>query len=232
MAQVKAVRSSNRGRITKRPSFGGVLSFPATARIFGNVRNSPDGVAILTTHRGAIAVFDPDSSPEGLPLSLFRRVLTTAAAVAGLALLGPVSLASAQLATPLAVGDLNCKDFQYQEDAQDVYNQDPSDPNGLDGNDNDGKACEDLPHRPVQNTTAPTTAQQPSTSTRTHTTPKSTTTKKPATGGQVKVKPVGGVATGGGEPDQSAPAFLVLSGAVLAAATSGGMVLYLRRRAS
>jgi hypothetical protein len=168
-------------------------------------------------------------------VSLFRRALTTATAVAGLALLGPVSLASAQLATPLALADKDCKDFQYQEDAQAVYDQDPSDPNGLDGKDNDGKACEDLPHRPVQNTTAPTTGQQQpssSTSTRTHTVPKSTTTKKATTGGQVKVKPVGGVATGGGEPNEGAPGFLLLSGALLAAATSGGMVLYLRRRTS
>jgi hypothetical protein len=230
MVLVKAFRSSNRERITSRPDFGWALAFPAITRNFGNVRNSPDGVTILTTHRGAIAVFDPDSFPEGPPLSLFRRALTTAAAVAGLALLGPVSLASAQLATPLAIADKDCGDFQYQEDAQAVYDQDPSDPNGLDGDDNDGIACESRPHRPVQNTTAPTTAQQPST--KTHTTPKSTTTRKAATGGQVKVKPVGGVATGGGEPDQGAPAFLVLSGAVLAAATSGGMVLYLRRRAS
>jgi hypothetical protein len=161
-------------------------------------------------------------------VSLFRRALTTAAAVAGLALLGPVSLASAQLATPL-VADKDCSDFQYQEDAQAVYDQDPSDPNGLDGADNDGKACESLPPRPRQNTS---TSAQPSTTTKTHTAPKSTTTKKPSTGSQVKVKPVGGVATGGGEPDEGTPAFLVLSGALLAAATSGGMVLYLRRRAS
>jgi hypothetical protein len=162
-------------------------------------------------------------------VSLFRRALTTAAAVAGLALLGPVSLASAQLATPL-VADKDCSDFKYQEDAQAVYDQDPSDPNGLDGEDNDGKACESLPHRPQQNTSTPT-AEQPSTTTKTHTAPKSTT-KKSTTGGQVKVKPVGGVATGGGEPDEGAPAFLVLSGALLAAAVSGGMVLYLRRRTS
>jgi hypothetical protein len=163
-------------------------------------------------------------------VSLFRRALTTAAAVAGLALLGPVSLASAQLATPLAA-DLDCSDFKYQEDAQAVYDQDPSDPNGLDGDDNDGKACESLPPRPRQNTSTPT-AEQPSTTTKTHPAPKSTTTKKSTTGGQVKVKPVGGVATGGGEPDEGAPVFLVLSGALLAAAVSGGMVLYLRRRTS
>jgi hypothetical protein len=159
---------------------------------------------------------------------LFRRALTTAAAVAGLALLGPVSLASAQLATPLAA-DLNCSDFKYQEDAQAVYDQDPSDPNGLDGDDNDGKACESLPPRPRQN---PSTSEQPSTTTKTHTAPKSTTAKKSTTGSQVKVKPVGGVATGGGEPAEDVPAFLVLSGALLAAAASGGMVLYLRRRTS
>jgi hypothetical protein len=28
---------------------------------------------------------------------------------------------------------LDCEDFQYQEDAQAVYDQDPSDPHGLDG---------------------------------------------------------------------------------------------------
>ncbi|HEY3504993.1 MAG TPA: excalibur calcium-binding domain-containing protein [Actinocatenispora sp.] len=44
--------------------------------------------------------------------------------------------------------DLDCKDFKYQEDAQKVYDQDPSDPNGLD-RDNDGIACEDNPHRPT-----------------------------------------------------------------------------------
>ncbi|MFI5583549.1 calcium-binding protein [Amycolatopsis sp. NPDC051758] len=160
-------------------------------------------------------------------MSLFRRVLTTATAVAGLALLGPVPFASA---APLA-GDLDCKDFKYQEDAQAVYNQDPSDPNGLDGAPKDGIACESLPKRGQQNTTTTPTSGNPS-ATRTHTVPKSTATKKPATGSQVKVKPVGGVATGGGEPDSGAPAFLVLSGTLLAAAASGGMVLYLRRRPS
>ncbi|MHC1562099.1 hypothetical protein ACR9E3_24310 [Actinomycetospora sp. C-140] len=41
----------------------------------------------------------------------------------------------------------NCGDFDYQEDAQDVYSADTSDPNQLDGSDNDGRACESLPHR-------------------------------------------------------------------------------------
>ena len=53
--------------------------------------------------------------------------------------------------------DRNCPDFAYQEDAQEVYDQDPSDPYGLDGPigpDNDttgtpGLACEGRPRRPT-----------------------------------------------------------------------------------
>ena len=49
--------------------------------------------------------------------------------------------------------DLDCDDFDYQEDAQAVYEQDTSDPNGLDGpigegyTGEQGEACEDLPSR-------------------------------------------------------------------------------------
>jgi micrococcal nuclease len=43
-----------------------------------------------------------------------------------------------------ADSDLDCASFAYQEDAQRVLKQDPSDPNYLDG-DGDGMACEDLP---------------------------------------------------------------------------------------
>jgi hypothetical protein len=55
--------------------------------------------------------------------------------------------------TALAQQDLyDCADFQYQEDAQAVYDQDTSDPYGLDGPPGEayegtqGVACEDLPH--------------------------------------------------------------------------------------
>lgn len=40
-------------------------------------------------------------------------------------------------------GDLDCGDFRSQIEAQGVLLQDPSDPNGLDA-DNDGIACEEL----------------------------------------------------------------------------------------
>ncbi|BCJ36664.1 hypothetical protein Athai_41670 [Actinocatenispora thailandica] len=56
-------------------------------------------------------------------------------------------LAIVPLAGAAHAADLDCKDFKYQEDAQRVYNQDPSDPNHLDA-DHDGIACEHLPHRP------------------------------------------------------------------------------------
>ena len=39
---------------------------------------------------------------------------------------------------------LNCSSFATQEEAQAVFNRDPSDPHNLDG-DNDGIACEELP---------------------------------------------------------------------------------------
>src|SRR5215210_4843340 len=49
-------------------------------------------------------------------------------------------------ATPSEAQDLDCSDFQFQEDAQEELESDRSDPNNLD-NDNDGIACESLPRR-------------------------------------------------------------------------------------
>lgn len=49
-----------------------------------------------------------------------------------------------------ATGDeLNCEDFEFQEDAQEVFDQDPDDPHGLDEDTgpDDGIACEALPSR-------------------------------------------------------------------------------------
>lgn len=70
---------------------------------------------------------------------LLRKILATSAAVA----LGVIGLAGFSVAA--ASDDLNCDDFATQEEAQAVYDEDPSDPHGLDGNDNDGIACESLP---------------------------------------------------------------------------------------
>jgi hypothetical protein len=50
--------------------------------------------------------------------------------------------------TPTTVGkeDLDCIDFEFQEDAQAIFNSDPSDPFNLDPN-GDGFACSSLPSR-------------------------------------------------------------------------------------
>ncbi|MER7562511.1 hypothetical protein ABTZ93_06015 [Streptomyces sp. NPDC097941] len=71
------------------------------------------------------------------------RITLTGAALAVLATAGPLTgVAHAQ-------GDLDCADFRFQEDAQEQFDLDRSDPNRLDedqGRD-DGIACEVLPHR-------------------------------------------------------------------------------------
>jgi hypothetical protein len=46
--------------------------------------------------------------------------------------------------SPVEAQDLNCTDFDTQQEAQDELDSNPSDPNNLD-NDNDGIACESLP---------------------------------------------------------------------------------------
>lgn len=58
---------------------------------------------------------------------------------------------SAPTSTPVSVGDRDCSDFTYQEDAQAAMR--PGDPDHLDA-DHDGVACEDLPHRPTATTAA------------------------------------------------------------------------------
>jgi hypothetical protein len=47
-------------------------------------------------------------------------------------------------------GDLDCNDFEFQEDAQAELDRDRSDPHNLD-DDNDGVACESLPRRGTTN---------------------------------------------------------------------------------
>jgi hypothetical protein len=64
-----------------------------------------------------------------------------------------------------AEGDrYDCKDFTYQEEAQAVFDQNPSDPYGLDEDDprpDDGIACEALPSRPGD---GPVTTPEPTSS--------------------------------------------------------------------
>jgi hypothetical protein len=67
-----------------------------------------------------------------------RRAARRAAAEA------PVEEVPATQPTPVAVQDIDCIDFDFQEEAQSVYDQDPTDPYNLDPN-GDGFACSSLP---------------------------------------------------------------------------------------
>jgi hypothetical protein len=85
--------------------------------------------------------------------------LASTAALAGAALSGLAFMPSAGA----GVADtLNCSDFEFQEDAQAVFDQDPSDPHRLDQGGVPGLACEDRPNRPAGETPPPTT-QPPTT---------------------------------------------------------------------
>ena len=71
---------------------------------------------------------------------------------------GTAAVAAPARAVPRQTRDTkNCSDFQFQEDAQAEFDRDRSDPHNLDGNDNDGKACESLRSRGGGGTTTTTT---------------------------------------------------------------------------
>lgn len=152
-------------------------------------------------------------------MSLVRRALLTSAIVCG----------ALFAASPMAIAQntKNCSDFTYQEEAQEVFDAVPGDPHRLDEN-NDGVACENLPHRPVAQP-SPTPTATPADPAPSTTKPKPST-KKPS-GSQVKVKPVGGVATGdGSSSSDDSGAYIALGGVVLVGAAAG-TVLVARRRA-
>ncbi|HEU5432310.1 MAG TPA: hypothetical protein VFU81_11640 [Thermomicrobiales bacterium] len=78
-------------------------------------------------------------SPE--PAIVEATARPTEPSVAEVATAPPVAAAPAR-----AIDDVDCADFQYQEDAQVVLDLDPSDPYNLDPS-HDGVACSSLPHR-------------------------------------------------------------------------------------
>lgn len=89
----------------------------------------------------------------------------------------------------LVLANLNCADFETQEEAQAVLDADPSDPHGLDA-DKDGVACESLP-----STSTTTTTSSPVTTDTTTATAPTTTTTVP-----VSVTPSLGCVTPSGHP--------------------------------
>jgi Excalibur calcium-binding domain len=104
-------------------------------------------VALEPHHHSAISLLGGIIVPAHRAARRTRRFHV--AALGGLTLLAAVG-PGAGAAFAAGAGDKNCSDFQYQEDAQEVLDGDTADPNGLD-RDDDGVACETLPHRPAIN---------------------------------------------------------------------------------
>ncbi len=63
------------------------------------------------------------------------------------------------------IGDVDCSDFATQEEAQAHMDAHPGDPDGLDGNDDDGRACETLPTAAPSPTPTPAPLPQQGTTT-------------------------------------------------------------------
>ena len=84
--------------------------------------------------------------------TLKRLLLLTALCMAATLVFAQVAMAQSRGPSG-ADGSFNCEDFDFQEDAQAFFDQDPSDPDGLDGpageafDGEQGVACEDLPSR-------------------------------------------------------------------------------------
>ncbi|KUM70093.1 excalibur calcium-binding protein [Streptomyces sp. ISL-22] len=79
-----------------------------------------------------------------------------------------VIAATVPLAGPAHAQDLDCRDFRFQEEAQAVFDADPTDPHRLDEDQgpDDGIACEALPRRGggvTSSTTRPTSSPTPTT---------------------------------------------------------------------
>jgi uncharacterized protein HemX len=86
--------------------------------------------------------------------TLRKVLLLVALCMAAVLAFAPVAAAQSTSASASASAEnLNCSDFEFQEDAQEVYDEDTSDPNGLDGpigegfTGEEGVACEELPSR-------------------------------------------------------------------------------------
>jgi len=152
-----------------------------------------------------------------------RLRTTAAAAVLAAAVTFPLA------GTALAQDNLNCDDFATQEEAQAEFDSDPSDPNGLDA-DNDGIACEDLSSSGSGTDTGTGTGTGTGASGGTGS-DDDRVSKKPSGGDddQVSKKPSGGVDTGDGSTSGTDGVAYLLGGLALTAA--GGTAFAARRTA-
>ena len=116
----------------------------------------PDEIAPKTATPVALASLAPSATPlvTSAPATVAPTVRVSTPAPTPIATLTPVKTVAPATAAPTAVagfdptryigqGDAyNCGNFSSQAQAQAVLRADPREPNRLDGNDNDGLACE------------------------------------------------------------------------------------------
>ncbi len=122
-----------------------------------------------------------------------------------------VFLAAVALGTSASAQDLlNCDDFDSQQEAQDEYNSDTSDPNQLD-RDDDGEACETFDYGSTGNDNDDADAADDADD-------------------DEMVMPVGGVATGGGGTAPQPTNTAALFGVAAAAGALGAGGVMVRRR--
>jgi hypothetical protein len=152
--------------------------------------------------RPALPLDGRDRSPEMTAMTPFPRMAVAAAAISA-------ALVAGMTGTAIAFEDLDCDAFTYQEEAQAVLDEDPTDPHRLDGGPDgpaDGIACESLPPRPVATTTPPRVATETTAAPTTPATPQTTTetidpaatalrTADPATGALQTADPAAGAET-------------------------------------
>ncbi len=150
-----------------------------------------------------------------------RRTGAAGTLIAIIAILPLADIAHAQ--------DLDCADFTYREEAQAVFDSDPTDPNRLDEDQgpDDGIACEALPRRGapvISSTAAPVTPTTPAAVT--PTTPAAVTPRTPAA-----VTPTQGVRGGlGGASDSGPSGWTTGIGLALAAGGVAATGYVVRRR--
>lgn len=100
----------------------------------------PDGNKIVceetTQTTEAAPTPEPTATEEAAPRQSRKNKNNSQEASADMAVDQPPSVTPPE--------DIDCIDFQYQEEAQQVFNRDPTDPYNLDPN-NDGFACSSLP---------------------------------------------------------------------------------------
>lgn len=149
-----------------------------------------------------------------------RRTTTTAG---GLLLAGSIFLA----APASAQDDLNCDDFDTQAEAQAEFDADPSDPNGLD-RDDDGIACESLPGGSMEGMPAPEPGADPMDDDQDDDQDDGMDADD-QDDDNTMVMPEGGVATGGGGTAGPENTGLLAAGGIAFTIGAGGLILAARR---